>query len=111
VVLFGILLNLKNSIMAFSDWGGQAIGSIGTIIGTTIGSKAQTDALNKQAEIANQNNQTALELARIQQETAKLNLASASKAPTASSNKTLYIALGIGGVLVLGLTIFAVTRD
>ena len=97
--------------MAFSDWGGQAIGGLSTIIGTTIGSKAQSDALNKQAEIASQNNQTALELARIQQETAKINLASASKSTTATgSNKNLYIALGVGGVVVLGVVIYAVTR-
>lgn len=97
--------------MAFSDWGGQAIGSLGTIVGTAIGSKAQSDALNKQADIANQNNQTALELARIQQETAKINLASAtSGSGSLGSNKNLYIALGVGGVVVLGVVIFAVTR-
>jgi len=95
--------------MAFSDWGGQAIGSLGTIVGTAIGSKAQSDALNKQADIANKNNQTALELAKYNLEIARTNASSASKTP-ASSNKTLYIALGIGGVVVLGLTIFAVTR-
>ena len=97
--------------MAFSDWGGQAIGSLGTIVGGVISSNAQSDALNRQAQIANQNNQTALELARIQQETARINLASASKDTSATgSNKNLYIALGVGGVVVLGVVIFAVTR-
>jgi hypothetical protein len=31
--------------------------------------------------------------------------------PKAGGNTTLYIALGVGGVLVLGVVIFAVTRS
>ena len=93
-----------------SDWTSIGTGVLGGIL-TGVSAKAQSDASKRDAETAMKNNQTALELARIQQETAKINLASASsKSASTGSNKNLYIALGVGGVVVLGVVIFAVTR-
>lgn len=93
--------------MAFSDWGGQAIGGATNILGTVLGGQAQRDALNRQADIAKQNNATALEIA-------KINLLASQSSANAStgtpSNKNLYIGLGIGGVVILGVIIFAVTK-
>jgi hypothetical protein len=97
--------------MAF-DWGkltGDIIGGGATIFTADKAAKAARDAASAQA----QNNETALRLAEMTQQTELLKQqnakANASTLP-ASSNTTLYIALGVGGVLILGLTIFAVTR-
>jgi len=92
--------------MAF-DWGaltGQVIGAGKDVYGSTQEAKAARDAAAAQVK----NNETALQLAQINQDTVKLQLSGAQAVP--SSNTTLYIVLGVGGVLVLGLTIFAVTR-
>jgi hypothetical protein len=75
-----------------------------------------TNTKNLQGQINAENlkNQTSLEIAKTQLEIAKVNADAAknaiNNATTPSGNKTLYIALGIGGVLVLGVVIFAVTR-
>jgi hypothetical protein len=93
--------------MAF-DWGtltGQVLTTGGGIFAADAATKAAKDAAATQA----QNNATALQLAQINQDTERLKLSGATASP-AKSNTTLYIALGVGGVLILGLTIFAVTR-
>lgn len=99
--------------MAFSDWGGAAIGGATGLASTIIGSNAQSKANEAALEKARLDNETALQLAMIANDTAKIQanaaLATAKNQPT-SNNKTLYIALGIGGVVVLGVVIFAVTR-
>jgi hypothetical protein len=77
-----------------------------------------TDTKNLQAQLDAQNkaNETALALKEKDIELAKLGLlAGQNQLGNASAGKkgstALYIALGIGGVLVLGLTIFLVTRN
>jgi hypothetical protein len=78
---------------------------------------ANTDTKNLQAQLDAQNktNETAITLKDKEIELAKLGLlASQNKLGNASTGKggntTLYVALGIGGALVLGLVIFLVTR-
>ena len=69
-------------------------------------SQAQADALVAQGL-------SQVEVAKIMQETERLKLEQAKAgagASTGAGSKTLYIALGIGGVLILGVVIFAVTR-
>ena len=85
---------------------GQLIGAGSTILGAASTTKANQIA----ASTADKNNKTALELAKINQDTERLKLQGAGTPVSAKSNTVLYIALGVGGVLVLGLTIFAVTR-
>lgn len=67
--------------------------------------QAQADALIAQGK-------SQVEVARIMQETKRLELEALKLGAGGgkSGSKTLYIALGIGGVLVLGVIIFAVTR-
>lgn len=91
-----------------SDWTSIGTKTVDAIL-TGVSTKAQADASRREAETALKNNETAKEIALIGLQTAQINAGGKSNQPQ-SSNKTLYIALGIGGVLVLGLTIFAVTR-
>lgn len=93
------------------DWtkaGGTVFGGVTTIWGAkeqTKASQAQADALIKQGL-------SQVEVARIMQETERMKLESAKAGAgvKTSGNKTLYIALAVGGVVVLGGIIFAVTR-
>ena len=50
-----------------------------------------------------------IEVAKIMQQTEKLKLEAIQSSANAKS-KTLYIALGVGAVVVLGVVIYAVTR-
>lgn len=93
-------------------------GSDYTQIGTSLfggvsgwlGSKEQTKASQAQADALIKQGLSQVEVAKIMQETERMKLeALKSKAP-ASGNKALYIGLAIGGVVVLGGIIFAVTR-
>lgn len=93
------------------DYGGVATSLIGGI-GGFLGSKndlksaqAQADAMIKSGELSIQAQQLALEGKKIDAQTA---LALASAKP--QGNTMLYVALGIGGVLILGVVIWAVTR-
>lgn len=70
------------------------------------GAQAQADALIAQGK-------SNVEVARIMQETERLKLEalkSGASAGTGAGSKTLYIALGVGAVVILGVVIFAVTR-
>jgi len=91
-----------------------------TAIGTSLfggvtgflNSKEQAKASQAQAEALRQQGLSQVEVAKIMQETERLKLeALKSGAGTQTGgSKTLYIALGIGGVVILGAVIFAVTR-
>jgi hypothetical protein len=82
-----------------------------TTAGTYFGSVEQRKAQQAQAEALRQQGLTQLEIARVQQQTklAELEALKAGGGAKAGSN-TLYIALGVGAVVVLGVVIFAVTR-
>lgn len=92
----------------YTDIGTTITGGISTIFGSRNNRKAaeaQADAIRKQAEAQK-------EIALIQMETEKLKAQSGLNAqkPKMGGNTTLYIALGVGAVVVLGVVIFAVTR-
>jgi hypothetical protein len=96
---------------AFGDWGADAIKGLTELV--TLNTKNQQ--VKGELDAQNRSNETALLLKDKDIELAKLKLlggqqdlknASAGK----GGNTTLYVALGIGGALVLGLVIFLVTR-
>jgi hypothetical protein len=97
---------------AVGDWtglGGSLIGGAGTYFGSVEQRKAQ----QAQADALIAQGKSQVEVAKIMQETERLKLAQQQSGAGASSgagSKTLYIALGVGAVVVLGVVIFAVTR-
>ena len=79
--------------------------------GTLIGANQQEQLLKGQANISAQQNQTAIEVERERTKQAQINLeASRAKTTTSGGNNALYIGLAVGGVVVLGGIIFAITR-
>lgn len=93
------------------DWTG--IGT--TVLGSTtalLSSKENRKSAEAQAEALKQKGYSDIEVAKLMLEGKKLELetALAGGGKKTTGNTTLYIALGVGGVLVLGLVIFAVTR-
>jgi hypothetical protein len=95
---------------AVGDWTGLG-GTLVSGAGTYFGSVEQRKASEAQAEALKQQGLTQLEIAKVQQQTKLAELeALKSGAGTKAGSKTLYIALGVGAVVVLGVVIFAVTR-
>ena len=100
----------------YSNLTGSEYTQIGTSLfgGVTgwLGSKEQTRASQAQADALIKQGLSQVEVARIMQETERMKLESAKANVSAkpSENKTLYIALAVGGVVILGGIIFAVTR-
>lgn len=104
------------------DGGSSFMDNYGGVISSAIPAltklfSANTDTKNIQAQLDAQNksNETALALKDKDIELAKLALATSQNQLGSTSagkggNTTLYVALGIGGALVLGLVIFLVTR-
>jgi hypothetical protein len=94
------------------DWG--ALGtSVLTVGGGIYASENQRKAAQKQADALIQSGLSQIEVQKLILEGKRLDLEAAKAGVGAGStggNKTLYIALGIGGVVILGLVIFAVTR-
>jgi hypothetical protein len=94
------------------DWGGLSIGLLNTG-GTIYASEQQRKIAQKQADALiaqgvsqERIQQLILEGKRLDLETAK----AGGGAGTGAGSKTLYIALGVGAVVILGVVIFAVTR-
>jgi len=110
----------KKMNMSFSSMDGysNAIGDFTSAIPSlTTLFMANTNTKNLQAQLDAQNksNETALALKEKDLELAKLGLLAsqgglANVSGGKSGNTTLYIALGIGGALILGLVVFLVTR-
>ena len=74
-------------------------------------SQEQADAQKAQANALIKQGLSQVEVAKIMQETERLKLEQAKAGAGATTgNKTLYIALGVGAVVILGAVIFAVTR-
>jgi uncharacterized protein HemX len=91
---------------------GAIASSISSVLGLGVaafGSKQQRDLAREQANNAKEIADRQLQVAQINQQTALAQLQGA-KEGDGKSNLPLYIGLGVGGVLVLGLVIFAVTR-
>jgi hypothetical protein len=104
----------------YSNLTGQNYTDIGTTlfggITSIFGSQNNLKSAQAQADAIRDTNATALALKDKDIELAKLGLLAGQNQLSGASagkggSKTLYIALGIGGVLILGLTIFLVTRN
>lgn len=95
------------------DWAGLG-SSILTAGGGIYASEQQRKAAQAQADALIQQGLSQIEVQKLILEGKRLDLELAKSGGSAvtntGGNKTLYIALGIGGVLILGLVIFAVTR-
>ena len=103
--------NMYNNITG-SEYLSGGIDVFGKVTGY-FGSVEQRKSAQIQADALIAQGQSQVEVARIMQQTklAELEaLKSGVGAGTKAGSKTLYIALGIGGVVVLGVVIFAVTR-
>jgi hypothetical protein len=99
----------KNAVGDWTGLGGSLIGGAGTYFGSVEQRKAQ----QAQADALIAQGKSQVEVARIMQETERLKLEQAKAgggASTGAGSKTLYIALGVGAVVILGVVIFAVTR-
>ena len=96
------------------DIGKNSIASgISNLLGlgvTLVGANQQEKLLRGQANISAQQNQTALEVERERTLQARLALEASKSQPASKANTALYIGLAVGGVVVLGGIIFAVTR-
>jgi hypothetical protein len=94
-----------------TDYGGIATSLIGGV-GGFFSSKNDLKSAQAQANAMIQSGQLSIEAQKIALETekerSKTALALASAKP--QGNTMLYVALGIGGVLILGVVIYAVTR-
>jgi hypothetical protein len=112
-ITFGNSSSSKPTTKSSTDWMGLGLAGVQTIGGifssseTKKGLQAQADALIAQGKSQE-------EVARIMLEAEKLKLeqikAGAGIGTQTGGSKTLYIALAIGGVVILGAVIFAVTR-
>lgn len=91
-----------------TEWttiGATALGGITSILG----GKQQQNIAKAQANATIESNKTALEIAKINQQTALAQL-QAKNTPSSSSNAPLYIGLGLGGFVVVGMIIYFVTK-
>ena len=90
----------------------NAIGSFLNLGTTLIGANQQKQLFQGQANLSAQQNQTAIDIEREKTKQAQLMLetAKAGTGVKTSGNTALYIGLAVGGVVVLGGIIFAVTR-
>lgn len=113
-----MILSLSNENNDYSNLTGDSWTSIGTSVvgglGSFFSSQNNVKSAQAQADAMRENAQAQLGIAQLQLQQEKLRaetaLALAKNPQSKSSNTTLYVALGIGGVLILGLVIFAVTR-
>lgn len=92
-----------------SDTGGKVVGGVIDLGGGLILSNQQKQALNKQAQIEADKAKNQLALAQLQLEATKVQAQSAGA--KSSGNTMLYVGLGVGAVVLLGVVVFAVTRS
>lgn len=94
------------------DWAGLG-SSILTAGGGIYASEQQRKAAQAQADALIQQGLSQIEVQKLILEGKRLDLElakSGGSAGTKAGSKTLYIALGVGAVVILGVVIFAVTR-
>jgi hypothetical protein len=109
------VVNNENALL--NDYLGIAdswiTGGAGIITGALglIGGKQQQDAIRAQANAQSQSAQAQLEIAKINQQTklAELEALKNQGVPT-KSNTGLYIGLGVGGAVILGLVVFLAVK-
>ena len=93
-----------------ADWsslGGNLVGGVTSYFGSVENRKAAQE----QADALRAKGASEIEVARIMLEGKKLELEQAKLGGGAKSGNTaLYIGLGVGAVVILGVVIFAVTR-
>jgi Flp pilus assembly protein TadB len=101
----------------YSNLTGGEYTTIGTSLfgGITgfLGSQENKKAAQAQANALIAQGKSQVEVARIMQETERLKLAQQQQqlqSGGGAGSKTLIIALGVGGVIILGVIVFAVTR-
>ena len=95
-----------------SDYLTGGLDAFGKVTGY-FGSVEARKAAQEQANALIAQGKSNVEVARIMQETERLKLEAAKAgvgAENTGGNNTLYIALGVSGVVILALVIFAVTR-
>lgn len=97
--------------MPFSDYSS----SIADVIGGGLkffGSQEERKAAQAQADALKEKGYSDVQVAKLMLEGKKydLEIAKSGGGKKSTGNTTLYIALGVGGVVVLGVVIFAVTR-
>jgi hypothetical protein len=104
---FNVKKDYLNAVGDFITGGTAVIEGITTFLG----GKQQEDAIKAQAKAQADVSKAQLEIAKINQQTelAKLE-ALKSQGAGAKSNTSLYIGLGVGGVLVLGLVVYLVVK-
>lgn len=87
----------------------QGVGSILNLGTGLVASNQQKQLLNQQAQIEADKAKNQLALAQLQLEATRAQVSGASAG--ASGNTMLYVGLGVGAIVILGVTIFAVTRS
>lgn len=87
----------------------QGIGSVLNLGTGLIATNQQKQLLNQQAQIEADKAKNQLALAQLQLENTRIMASGASAG--ASGNTMLYVGLGVGAVVILGVVIFAVTRS
>ncbi len=101
--------DVNSSTQGF-DWGGT-VTSVLTTGGNIFASTQQRKAQEAQAKALREQGYNQLEIAKIQQQTKLAELeALKAGAGTKAGSPVLYIAVGVGAVVILGVVIFAVTR-
>lgn len=87
----------------------QGIGSVLNLGTGLVASNQQKQLLNQQAQIEADKAKNQLALAQLQLEATKAQALGASAG--GSGNTMLYVGLGVGAIVILGVVIFAVTRS
>jgi hypothetical protein len=87
----------------------QGIGSVLNLGTGLIASNQQKQLLNQQAQIEADKAKNQLAIAQLQLEASRAQSQQASAG--ASGNTMLYVGLGVGAVVILGVVIYAVTRS
>jgi hypothetical protein len=97
--------------MAFKDYSSSIADVIGGGLGY-FGKQEERKSAEAQADALRSKGYSDVEVAKLMLEGKKLELqtALAGGGKSSGGNTMLYIGLGIGGVVILGLVIFAVTR-
>ena len=92
------------------DWVSGGASVVGGVL-DFFGSQKQSDAIRAQANAQSQSAKAQLEIAKINQQTklAELEALKNQGVPT-KSNTGLYVGLGIGGAVILGLVVFLAVK-